>query len=181
MAKDRKKGNARKGEGPLLKEQISMLQKYRLKQRLTIEALAKKIEVPAGTLQKTLDGFNIRRKTKKPILKFIKEVINPDLKEAYEESGKRIVKSAEGIGARKPTPLTDDAATIETLKHLILALKPQLLKLVENERLRKLLREKISQSDTAFAGSLLTMIQDEDSFKRWKQYSNINFEDFLRR
>ena len=70
----------------------------------------------------------------------------------------------------------------EKLKHLLLFLEEELAWFRDGQKeARGILREQLDQSDIGYIASLLTMLGDEDKFKRWLTLTSNRFGFFRKR
>lgn len=147
-------------------ELLFNLHAYAKAQNLSIKELSAKLNIPYDTLCKW--PFFTQRKDKqnpsKPYINRIKEFLEgaykPEVPNQIEEAKRRAAK----------------------IKYLLLLLEDELGWFRDNNpNARDAFRKELDASDIGYISSLLTMMTQEDKFRRWLALTTIQFQSFKRR
>lgn len=145
------------------KELLSRLSAYAKERDLSNKKLAEELSIPYKTLQKWW-FFTKGKDARKPSehhLERIKEFL--ELKEKPEDYNMI-------LEAKRRT---------EKIKYLLLLLEDELRWFRDNNsRAREEFRKILDPSDIGYISSLLTMLTEEDKFKRWLALTTIQFQFF---
>ncbi|MBI2328648.1 MAG: hypothetical protein HYU85_03285 [Chloroflexi bacterium] len=147
------------------KQVLSRLSAYAKENNLSSTKLAEEISVPRNTLTKWW-FFTQRKDARKPselhverIGEFLESKERPELYSQIEEARRRT----------------------EKIKYLLLLLEDELRWFRDNNpRAREEFRKGLNASDIGYISSLLTMLTEEDKFKRWLALTTIRFQSFKR-
>ncbi len=148
------------------KELLSHLSSYAQKHDLANKALAEEIDIPYDTLNKWW-FFTQRKDARKPselhinkIEEFLESKEKPEIYDEIQEAMHRT----------------------EKIKYLLLLLEDELRWFRDNSpRAREEFRRELDTSDIGYISSLLTMLTEEDKFKRWLALTTTRFQSFKRR
>jgi hypothetical protein len=148
------------------KEILSRLSSYAKEHDLANKELAEEIDIPYDTLNKWW-FFTQRKDARKPselhldkIEEFLESKVKPEIYDKIQEARHRA----------------------EKIKYLLLLLEDELRWFRDNSpRAREEFRREIDASDIGYISSLLTMLTEEDKFKRWLTLTTTRFQSFKRR
>jgi len=148
------------------RELLSRLSSYAKEHRLPNKELAEEIDVPYDTLNKWW-FFTQRKDARKPselhlnkIEEFLGSKESPETYEKIQEARHRTQK----------------------IKYLLLLLEDELRWFRDNNpRAREEFRRELDASDIGYISSLLTMLTEEDRFRRWLTLTTTRFQSFKRR
>lgn len=148
------------------KELLSHLNTYAKEHSLSNKELAKEIDLPYKTLTRWwfFTQGKSARKPSEPYINRIKEFLEskeqPEIYNQIEEAKHRTKK----------------------VKYLLLLLEDELRWFRDNDpRARQEFRRELDASDIGYISSLLTMLTEEDKFKRWLAFTTTRFQSFKRR
>jgi hypothetical protein len=152
--------------GEKAKELLSRLSSYAQKHDLANKELAEEIDIPYDTLNKWW-FFTERKDARKPselhinkIKEFLESKEKPEIYDEIQEARHRT----------------------EKIKYLLLLLEDELRWFRDNSpRAREGFRRELDSSDIGYISSLLTMLTEEDKFKRWLALTTTRFQSFKRR
>lgn len=158
--------NERKTSEEKAKEVLSSLSAYAKEHNLANRKLAEELDVPYDTLNKWW-FFTQRKDARKPsephidkIKEFLESKERPEIYSQIEEARHRT----------------------EKIKYLLLLLEDELRWFRDNNpRAREEFRKELDASDIGYISSLLTMLTEEDRFKRWLALTTTRFQSFKRR
>jgi len=145
---------------------LTRLSTYAKEHHLANKELAEQIAIPYNTLNKWW-FFTQRKDAHKPselhlnkIEEFLESRQSPELHEKIQEARHRT----------------------EKIKYLLLLLEDELRWFRDNSpRVREEFRRELDASDIGYISSLLTMLTEEDKFKRWLTLTTARFQSFKRR
>jgi len=158
--------NERKTSEEKARELLLRLSSYAKEHSLSNKELAKEIDIPYDTLNKWW-FFTQRKSARKPSELHINKI------EEFLESKERPEIYDEIQEARHRT---------EKIKYLLLLLEDELRWFRDNNpRAREKFRKELDASDIGYISSLLTMLTEEDKFKRWLALTTTHFQSFKRR
>ena len=155
----------RKTSDEKAKKLLSLLDTYAKAQGLSNKELAKQIAIPYNTLRKWW-FFSQGKSACKPselhinkIEEFLESKEKPEIYDKIQEARHRT----------------------EKIKYLLLLLEDELRWFRDNEpRARQEFRRELDASDIGYISSLLTMLTEEDKFKRWLAFTTTHFQSFRR-
>ena len=158
--------NERKTSEEKAQQVLSHLSAYGKEHDLSNTKLAEEIAIPYDTLNKWW-FFTQRKDARKPselhiekISEFLESKERPEIYSQIEEARHRT----------------------EKIKYLLLLLEDELRWFRDNNpRAREEFRKELDASDIGYISSLLTMLTEEDKFKRWLALTTIRFQSFKRR
>lgn len=157
--------NERKTSEAKAQELLSHLSAYAKEHNLSNRALAEQLDVSYDTLNKWW-FFTQRKDARRPSEWHIKKV------EEFLESKERPEIYDKIREARHRT---------EKIKYLLLLLEDELRWFRDNSpRAREEFRRGLDASDIGYISSLLTMLVEEDKFKRWLALTTTRFQSFKR-
>ena len=158
--------NEKKTSEEVAKELIFRLSVYAKEHNLTNRKLAEELDIPYDTLRKW--WFFTQKK----------EVCGPS--EPYMNRIKDFLESKE-----RPeiySQIEEARHRTEKIKYLLLLLEDELRWFRDNNpRAREEFRKELYASDIGYVSSLLTMLTEEDKFKRWLALTTTRFQSFKRR
>lgn len=158
--------NERKTLEEKAKEVLSRLSAYAKEHSLSNRKLAEELSIPYKTLQRWwffTRGKDVR-KPSEPHMNRIKDFL---------ESKERPEEYSQIEEARHRT---------EKVKYLLLLLEDELRWFRDNDpTARQEFRRELDASDVGYISSLLTMLTEEDKFKRWLALTTARFQSFRRR
>ena len=148
------------------KELLSRLSSYAKEHDLANKELAEEINIPYDTLSKWW-FFTQRKDARKPselhinkIEEFLESKEKPEIYDKIQEARHRT----------------------EKIKYLLLLLEDELRWFRDNSPgAREEFRRELNASDIGYISSLLTMLTEEDKFKRWLALTTTCFQSFKRR
>lgn len=159
-------GNDVKNQEEQAKRLLSELDAFAKEHNLSNTELAEKLGIPYSTLSKWwyFTQGKGARKPSEPHLNRIKEFLGtrgkPELYTQIQEARHRAEKA----------------------KYLLLLLEDELKWFRDNDlRARDEFRKELDVSDIGYISSLLTMLTEEDKFKRWLALTTTRFQSFKRR
>lgn len=144
---------------------LTQLETYGKMHSLSRRELAHKLDIPYNTVKKWLATGKSRREPSKEYADRIKVFLSSMEKpEQYEQYRKLIEES------RHKT---------EKIKYLLLLLEDELRWFRDgNPAARDIFRKELDSSDIGYISSLLTMLSQEDQFRRWLALTTIRFQSF---
>jgi hypothetical protein len=158
--------NERKTLEEKAKEVLSRLSAYAKEHDLTNKKLAEELNIPYDTLNKWW-FFTQRKDARKPFEPHINKI------EEFLESKEKPEIYRQIEEARHRT---------EKIKYLLLLLEDELRWFRDNNpRAREEFRKELNASDVGYISSLLTMLTEEDKFRRWLALTTARFQSFKRR
>jgi hypothetical protein len=148
------------------KELLSCLSSYAKGHNLANKELAEDIDIPYHTLKRWwvfTQGKDARKPSELHLDKIEKFLESKEKPEIYDKIQ----------GARHRA---------EKVKYLLLLLEDELQWFRDNSpRAREEFRRELNASDIGYISSLLTMLTEEDKFKRWLALTTTRFQSFKRR
>jgi len=147
------------------KELLPRLNAYAKEQGLSNKKLAKEIAIPYKTVTRWwfFTQGESARKPSEPHINKIKEFLeSKEQPEIYNQIEKAKHKT-------------------EKVKYLLLLLEDELRWFRDNgPKSRDVFRRELDASDIGYISSLLTMLTEEDKFKRWLAFTTTHFQSFRR-
>jgi len=158
--------NERKTLEEKTKEVLFRLNTYAKEHNLSNRKLAEELQIPYNTLRKWW-FFTQKKEVCKPselhvnrIKEFLESKERPEVYSQIEEAGHKT----------------------EKIKYLLLLLEDELRWFRDNNpRAREEFRRGLDASDIGYISSLLTMLTEEDKFRRWLALTTARFQSFKRR
>lgn len=158
--------NERKTSEERAQQVLSRLSAYAKEHDFSNIKLAEEIGIPYDTLNKWW-FFTQRKDARKPselhierVSEFLESKERPEIYSQIEEARHRT----------------------EKIKYLLLLLEDELRWFRDNNlRAREEFRKELDASDIGYISSLLTMLTEEDRFKRWLALTTTRFQSFKRR
>lgn len=159
-------GNERKTLEETAQQVLSRLSAYAKEHDLCNRKLAEEIGIPYDTLNKWW-FFTQRKDARKPsephidkIKDFLEGKESPEVYQQIQEARRRT----------------------EKIRYLLLLLEDELRWFRDNNpRAREEFRKELNASDIGYISSLLSMLTEEDKFKRWLALTTVRFQSFKRR
>ncbi|MBI4180619.1 MAG: helix-turn-helix transcriptional regulator [Chloroflexi bacterium] len=148
------------------RQMLSRLNAYAKANNLSNRKVAEKIGVPHNTLTKWWFFTQSKgaRSPSKPYLEKVREFLETkEAPEVYQH-------------------IQEATHRTEKIKYLLLLLEDELRWFRDNDaRAREKFRKGLNASDIGYISSLVTMLTEEDKFKRWLALTTMRFQSFKRR
>jgi len=148
------------------KELLSHLNTYAKEKGISNKELAEELDIPYNTIRKWW-FFTQKKDTCKP-------------SESYIDKIEEFLKSKERPGVYNQ--IEEARHRTEKIKYLLLLLEDELRWFRDNDpTARDEFRKELDAYDIGYISSLLTMLTEEDKFKRWLAFTTAHFQFFKRR
>ena len=135
----------------------------------------------AELLLRRLEEYRVRNSLSKKQLAARLVIPYPTMKKWFFEGDKARKPSKSGAERiRTFLEMSEAEHRAEIIRGLLLALEDQLRWFIDTKhtRGREVFRQSLSQYDVGYVSSLLTMLSEEEKFRRWLQFSTYSFQGF---